>query len=171
MIRYCRSLIKGKDDIFSQVADCVIRNHPILSCHTDAFIFSPLTFNDNAPITSSHYKYEEKDDKDLYDKYLELRSLYKELELDFFHLAKYYDYTVNDELFANLKVFFGDFEEDDDSYLIEDITDRGAEYLEEYSDDCNIIAYKDRKNLPDLKKKYAKNDLLFISYEDLSDMF
>lgn len=97
--------------------------------------------------------------------------MYKELELDFFHLAKYYDYTVNDELFANLKVFFGDFEEDDDSYLIEDITDRGAEYLEEYSDDCNIIAYKDRKNLPDLKKKYAKNDLLFISYEDLRDIF
>lgn len=171
VMKYCLPRVKRKNDIISTEIYTAIYNHPVLSCGIGESYAFPSRTDKNVRIAPSRFKYEEKDNKDISDKYIELYHLYKELEGELYDQEKYFSYKLKDYFYPEFKVFFGDFAADDEDDLIETITDLDAEYLEEYSDDCSVIAYKNRKNLPDLKKKYAKEGLLFISYRDLRNIF
>lgn len=172
VIKYCKKRIKGKNDVVSEGISWVIENHPVLSCRTQGFAFSPLLFDKNAPIIPSHFMYEENSDKDIWDNYLELYDLYKDLEEELWNYTRHLEVLINSEFYHDFKVFFGDFGEiDDKKYMIGKIEEYGGKWLEEYSNDCNIIVYMYEKNLPALKKKYFKQDLLFMSYKDIVDLY
>lgn len=172
IIKYCNEYVSGKNDVVSKGIAWAMRNHPILSYRTKGFAFSPLLFDKNAPIVPSHFMYEENPDKDLWDKYLEVYDLYKDLEREIYDYTRHWEVVVNDQFYQDFKVFFGDFGEiDDKKWLIDKVMEYGGKWMEEYADDCDIIVYMHKKNLPALKEKYTKKDLLFMSYEEALDLY